>query len=150
MKPTFVKADFSKLDKFIKGLESRYAVDVGIFGARNTKIERDEVGINNAELGFIHEFGRGVPVRSFLRMPLQVKSNQILKEVVEAGAVKKMSEGNMYGVLSDLGIACEKAIAEAFDSSGYGDWKPNKKGTTPLVDTGQLRRSVASAVVALR
>lgn len=144
MKPELVKADFSKLNKFVKSLESGHAVDVGIFGARDTKKERDEGGITNPQLGFIHEFGRGVPMRSFLRMPILVKTNQILKQTVEAGALVKMAMGDMLGVLSDLGIACETAIGEAFDSAGFGDW-----GHSHLTDTGQLRRSVASAVVKL-
>ena len=73
---------------------------------------------------------------------------------MQAGALQKLAQGDVIGVLSDLGIACETAIGEAFDSSGYGDWAPNtaatinnKKSSSPLIDTGQLRRSVASAVV---
>jgi hypothetical protein len=142
-----VTYDFSKLHKFIRGLESNLAVDVGIMGAKNksgqqTKIRRDGGGINNPTLGFIHEFGRGVPIRSFLRMPLTVKADGIIKDVVEAGALKKFAEGDVWGVMSDLGFACETAIGEAFDTAGFGDW-----GHSYLTDTGQLRRSIASQVV---
>jgi hypothetical protein len=152
MKTELAEYDLSKLNKFVKELESGYAVDVGIFGAKKTKIEReDEHGgkstITNPELGYIHEMGIGVPMRSFLRMPLYLKSEEILKEVMKDGALQKLAAGDVVGVLSDLGLECEKAIAEAFETGGYGDWKPNKKGTTTLIDTGQLRRSIASQVV---
>ena len=147
MKTEIVDYDMSKLNDLVKGLQSGYAVDVGIFGARKTKINREGGGITNPELGYIHEMGLGVPMRSFLRMPIYAKSEQIIKQTVEAGAVVKLANGDVVGLLTDLGIACETAIGEAFDTGGFGDWKPNKKGTSILIDTGQLRRSIASAVV---
>jgi hypothetical protein len=142
MKPELVKYDVTKLNNLVKAFDSGYAVDVGIMGAKQTKIDRNQGTLTNPELGFIHEFGRGVPMRSFLRMPLHVKANQIIKDVVEAGALKKMAEGDVYGIMSDIGVACETAIGEAFDTSGFGDW-----GDSHLTDTGQLRRSIASKVV---
>lgn len=151
MKSKIIKEDFGNLTKFIKGLESGLCVDVGIMGE---KVQREENYMTNAEIGYIHEFGLGLPQRSFLRMPLQYKANQIVKDVVEAGALKKMAIGNVYGVMSDLGSACETAIAEAFDSGGFGTWPKDtpetmrrKKRKTILVETTQMADSITSKVV---
>lgn len=154
-----VKSDFSGLDKFVKAISTNMIVKVGIFGAKNPR--RDQKGtLTNAEVGFIHEFGTDkIPKRSFLRMPLFLYGDDILAMVKKSGAAKKLAAGKGVQVLADLGIACENVILRAFDSGGWGDWAPNapstirrksKKGRrsdSPLIDTGQLRRSIASAVV---
>jgi phage gpG-like protein len=146
--------DFKKLNKFVKCLSTDMVVQVGIFGKKNDR--KDSEGMTNAEVGFIHEFGQPphIPRRSFLRMPIYQSVDIILSQVKKAGALKKLADGKMIQVLADLGIACEIAIQNAFASGGWGDWKPNrpftieKKGSSaPLIDTGQLRRSIASAVV---
>lgn len=151
MKSKIVTMDFKKLNAFVKETLKGYYVDVGIMGK---KVNREGGGQTNAEIGFIHEFGTSkIPKRSFLRMPLFTKTEQILEQVREAGALKKLGAGKVVEVLSDLGIACEAAIGDAFDSGGFGDWAENapstirrKKSSSPLIDTGQLRRSIASVV----
>lgn len=150
MKSEIITSDFSKLNQFVKGLKSPYVVDVGIFGKKNG---RDKGGQTNAEIGFRHEFGKGVPKRSFLRMPIFQYSEDILAAVKKAGALKKIADGKMIGVLADLGVACEAVILQAFASRGWGSWAPNRPSTvrrkgsdSPLIDTGQLRRSISSAV----
>lgn len=161
-----------KLTTFAKCVSDKLAVDVGIMGGKNN---RKDGGVSNADVGFVHEFGTAkIPKRSFLRMPLFLKSDEIMESVKGAGYLKKLGAGNMRAVLSDLGIACEGAIGEAFDSAGFGSWPPNAystilrkaKGslmvrrqkaaedmfeggshTSPLIATGQLRRSITSKVV---
>lgn len=151
-----VKLDMSGLNTFAKGIETGFAqlrVRVGIMGNKSSRMKSK--GMTNADIGFIHEFGGPkIPRRSFLRMPLFQKGDEILESVKEAGALKKLAAGKTTEVLSDLGIGCEVAVLEAFDSAGFGDWESNaastikKKGSSrPLIDTGQLRRSIASAVV---
>lgn len=151
MKSEIVKADFKNLNKFIKSMHTKYVVDVGIMG---NKASRKSDELTNAEIGAIHEFGTNqIPPRSFLRMPLRLKSSDILAKVRDAGALKKLGSGNVVQVLKDLGVACEGAILEAFGSAGFGHWAPNAPSTiaqkhsdAPLIDTGQLRRSISSVV----
>jgi phage gpG-like protein len=88
-------------------------------------------------------------------MPLRIMSKHIMEETAE-GADKLLRDGNVKMVLTRMGIACEKAIQEAFRSSGFGTWRENapstiqRKGSSaPLIDTGQLRRSITSKVVEL-
>lgn len=124
MKTRVVKTDLKKLDNFVASLSDRHAVRVGIFSKH---AGRDESGgLNNPTIGAIHEFGsfsRGIPARSFLRMPLHKKSEQIVTEASQ-GAVQLMTEGKFTRVLKNLGIACENAIQEAFETKGFGSWAP--------------------------
>lgn len=153
MKSKIVKGDFSGLDRFAKLLSTNYSVRVGILGKKTNRQDSD--GQSNADIGYIHEFGQpGIPRRSFLRMPLQYKSEQILKDVKDAGALKKIVKGNFLQVFSDLGIACVAAIHEAFETRGFNTWKQNapltvllKGSSSPLIDTSQLQRSITYKVV---
>lgn len=153
-----VRLDFGNLEKFAKAINAKMEVRVGIFGNKNAR--KDETGDNkgqtNAEIGFQHEFGTNkIPKRSFLRSPIFQHSEDILKMVVKSGALKKLGTGKPVEFFTDLGIACESIVIEAFNSAGWGEWPANspatikrKKGSQPLIDTGQLRRSIASEVVA--
>lgn len=153
MKSGIVKHEMSSLDAFVKAISSDMVVKVGIMGRKNGR--KDAEGLTNADVGFIHEFGTSkIPKRSFLRMPIFQHSEDILAMVKKAGALKKLKAGLIIQVLADLGIACENVILRAFDSAGWGSWAPNtpatirRKGSSaPLIDTGQLRRSISSAVV---
>jgi len=161
MESKVVKSDFTKLDGFIKALNSNYVVRVGIMGAKNGRSDPKSKGQSNADIGFIHEFGRpgtgrrpAIPERSFLRMPLLVKAQRIIDETIQAGVFKNLMKGDMKQVMTDLGIACERAILDAFDTGGFGTWARNtaytlahKKGNSPLIDLGFLRKSIASEVV---
>ena len=169
-----VKSDFRALNKFVQGLTGpKFVVKVGILGNKTAR-HKDE--LTNAELGLIHEFGAGrIPPRSFLRLPLFLKSREIIAEASE-GFFKFLWKGDMKPVLAQLGVACENAIQDAFGSMGFGQWPQNaystilrklKKArknvwqrkqlaaevlsggathTMPLIDSGQLRRSISSKV----
>lgn len=128
-------------------------VKVGVLGRKTNR--KQDGAITNAELGAIQEFGsysNNIPARSWLRMPIHKESETIARDAGR-GAKDMVKQGNMVGVLKRLGIACEAAIQRAFASQGYGSWRPNKPATirrkgsaSPLIDKGELRRSVSSTV----
>jgi phage gpG-like protein len=147
------KFNMEPLHKFVKEINSKKRVRVGIFGDKNG---RQKGADTNASLGAIHEFGSisgGIPARSFLRMPIHMKAKEIIKNASDGmGALLK--EGGMATILKTLGFACESVVQMAFASRGFGKWKPNspvtirRKGSSaPLIDTGQLRRAISSKVV---
>lgn len=147
-----IRYDIKPLNDFVNGLKSKYVVRVGIFGDKNSRFKTN---LTNAEIGALNEFGsitKKIPKRSFLRLPLFLKTDVILKET-SVGIMPLLKKGNMQMVLKRLGIACENAIQKAFASRGYGKWKPNapltialKGSSQPLIDTSQLRRSISSKV----
>jgi hypothetical protein len=143
-------------------------VQVGIFGDKNTlhsevehvkskktgKIRPKKVGksdLMNWELGFIHEYGsteRHIPARSFLNMPLRVKGQEI---IAQAGKnfTRFVYDSNPLAFWDDLGRRCYNAVQQAFATRGFGNWATDRPRTVaekgsdaPLIDTGELRRSV--------
>ena len=139
----------------MKGLRAR----VGILGnkaGRSDDVTNAEIGVKQ-EYGFViseGEFeGATVPARSFLRMPFRHKIDFIqtmIKPVVEG----LLGEGKVGQLMHDVGIAGEKLIHQAFQSSGWGTWAPNapttirlKGSDMPLIDKGFLMRSISSKVV---
>lgn len=150
MKSELVQADFKKLNNFLKQIAQGWYVDVGIMGKKTNREDGEQT---NAEIGFIHEFGTNkIPMRSFLRAPLFAKTEEILQAMTGPVELKKMAE-DFPAFMTDLGIACEAAIQEAFDSKGFGEWAADAESTikrkgssSPLIDTKQLRFSITSAI----
>lgn len=147
-----IRSNFNGLNALVKALSDKHVVKVGIMGRKSS---RKDGLVSNAELGAIHEFGsrsKNIKDRSWLRMPIHKESDKIAREAGKASNTM-VKQGNMLGVLKNIGIACEAAIQRAFASHGYGTWKADKPATVrrkrssaPLIDSGQLRRAVTSSV----
>jgi hypothetical protein len=145
-----VEGDFSQLEAIIAGLKEKHYVDIGVFGTAVTG-----KGKPIAEYGAYNEFGSMTrpdhpPKRSFIRMPLQSKQDKISR-YVQGRAMGHIEKANIKAIFVDIGIAGESVIQEAFDTQGFGTWKPNAESTiarkgsdTPLIDDGTLRKAIAS------
>lgn len=154
MSESYVKGDFSKLEKLVKALGTKKYVDIGVLEGiihPNGKVTIAFIGAVN-ELG-TDKAGRGnktvIPARSFIKMPLETKSKEITKDV-EKDFEKNLGNGDVDKILSRLGAACEKQIQLAFESGGFGTWDPNaestiaaKKSSKPLIDIGALRKAIS-------
>jgi hypothetical protein len=146
-----IKLDNQKLKTIAKIFkENNLKIRVGILG--NSPIRSD--GQTNADVGAQHEFGtEDLPKRSFLRMPLEMKLNQTIKQM-EIMTRKTVSEiyqdRSIVKVLKKIAVVAENIVQEAFDTGGFGKWKPSnflfKKNHQTLVETQQLRKSITSEV----
>lgn len=145
-----VKADFSGLEKLLKELNAPYVTKIGVF--------KDAVtpdGEQIASYGADNEFGvktKKIPERSFIRMPLEAKQDDI-KKAVYRRAGYNLENANVRQIFEDIGFAGEAAIQEAFDTRGFGKWPENaeqtielKKSDAPLIDKGHLRHAITSKV----
>jgi hypothetical protein len=139
------------LKKLIKAFDNIPYVKVGILGKTKSRSEGD---IDNVKLGVIHEFGTDkIPMRSFLRIPIAENLDQYLKS---AGAFKKnvikkiISEESLEDFVKKIGKVAEKIVLDAFNTGGFGKWKPSnmkyKKVKQTLVETTQLRDSITSEI----
>lgn len=151
---TSVKFDNSGFKIIKEALSDKYKVRVGVLGSKATQSHGE--GATNVEIGSIHEFGsvsRGIPPRSFLRMPLELKIWDWVKankdHYYEMLKINKLRKWYVA-----LGFAAEDIIDQAFTTRGFGNWLPLKKKTIerkgsdmPLLDTGQLRRSISNKVL---
>jgi phage gpG-like protein len=151
-----VRANFDGLKKLIGSFRgvNDMRVKVGILSNKASRNAGD--GETNVSIGAKHEFGsysEHIPQRSFLKMPLEKKSQEIARSAIKTIA-QDMVNGDLIPTLKILGIAGEAAVADAFKSGGFGQWKPistmtaELKGSTAiLIETSQLQRSITSAVV---
>ena len=74
-----------------------------------------------------------------------VKKSEKSKELI--------AEGDTKTLLARLGLFAETLVQRAFETSGFGQWPALQSSTVkakgssaPLIDTGQLRRSISSEV----
>jgi hypothetical protein len=125
--------------------------DTGKIKKKKMKAESE---LTNADIGLEHEYGtEGKPMRSFLRFPI---INKMQKYLNESGFFGKeslklvMNEKNFLVWLKKIGIIGENIVSDAFETGGFGTWKPsnmaNKKVQQTLVETQQLRDSITSEV----
>jgi hypothetical protein len=134
-----------------KGLVGKSGV-VGPKAAAERKLD-DGRTVTNAELAMIHEFGDGVPERSFIRKPFDDNRQKYESRLalyarrVYAGAMKV--ERAVGLVAAEMSSDVKKYIV-----NGPGVPPPNapatiaKKGSSrPLVDTAQMKNAVTWAVV---
>lgn len=150
------------LDKLLKALKGKLPVArIGVLGGnnvRNQSVNTKGTTPTNAEVGTAHEYGapgRGLPQRSFLRVPLTEHLNKYLQN---SGALDKdtlalvIKEGTFVPWLRKVAIVAESVVSDAFDTGGFGKWPAwsdanysNNSGQL-LVDTKQLRESITSEV----
>lgn len=109
------------------------------------------------EIGAVHEFGAGrIPARSFLRSTFDAQrpkyqkflTNGLRREVVAVAKTGQTGPENL--TLKRLGLVVEgdikKRIADGIAPPLSPATIARKKSSKPLIDTGQLRASIASEI----
>lgn len=141
------------LDQLIKTLKTNPVVEVGVLGDKNSRASK-KGQLTNATVGAAHEFGTSkLPIRSFLRMPI----TENLEKFLEASGAftpetldEVIKSGSIMGWMDKVGIVAEQVIATAFETGGFGKWKPSnmrfKDNWQTLVETQQLRNSISHRV----
>lgn len=160
---------FKKLKECLEQYKNHY-VKIGVFGGNAPN------GESYPSIALLHEFGsetprtfvykgkkitiKGVPTRSFLRVPINNHIKKLKGETykqggtVEKALILDFTHGYTGVALKLLGANAEAIVQEAFDTQGYGQWERNinqeyialKGSDTPLIDTGGLRKAVTSQV----
>ena len=148
MKPN----DLSQLRDLTKQIKIATTHEVNIGIAQD--IGQYPNGEKVVDVGRRHEFGIGVPRRSFLRMPFIVKQNIIYKAI--ATSWKKITDGKSTALkeFGILGIIGQNISKDAFASGGFGKWEKLKPATEKakgsdeiLLDTSKLVQSITNWVV---
>lgn len=117
-----------------------------------THLKSAEGVLTNAAIGALHEFGsEKLPIRSFLRMPI---NDQLQKFLEKSGAFDKtvleeiVKSGSIYAWMVRVGIVAEQVVLEAFNTGGFGKWEASqmdhKQTKQTLVETQQLRNAITS------
>ncbi|MCK4782532.1 MAG: hypothetical protein KAV87_02195 [Desulfobacteraceae bacterium] len=152
-----VEVNTKELQKVMKSLTdlNGLRVKVGVLSKNNARPD-SKVGESNASIGAVHEYGsysRNIPQRSFIKMPLTMKSEELVKEIKRLMQTS-LENHNIVPLLTNVGNAAEGIIHEAFDSGGFGMWQPigpataeRKMSEAILIDKAHLQMSIMSAVV---
>lgn len=182
-KTTRIKSniDFKKFKKIIQAMSKEYKVTVGIHQEQN---EDKGDNIDIAGIGAVQEFGATInvtekmraylhytglhlkpettqitiPARSFLQMPLEEHSKELVKNVKSHFGGDQDSveyyiqeKGDLMSIAVILGQEAVNLINEAFETSGFGKWQPlnsytierrTNESSLPLLDTGDLRSRI--------
>jgi hypothetical protein len=143
------------LDQLIKALRGQLPhARVGILGDKTHRKAGTDSEKTNAQIGAKHEFGDdGMPIRSFLRVPITDHMQEFLNKsrFFDPVALKDvLRTGSIITWVKKIGIVGESVVAEGFATGGFGKWKPSnmarKKNHQTLVETQQLRNSITSDV----
>lgn len=154
---TFTDRDrgYARLIPGLADLHGRdLSVEVGIFEDAGPA---EGGGLSLAELAALHEFGSAdgtIPARPFIRQTF-ARSRNLLAQAISA-AMRRAIDGaaplNAEGLLLSAGDAL---VAQVRETILAGLNPPNaastlrqKRGTTPLIDTGRLLASISARVVA--
>ena len=130
-------------------LETRKSAVVGIFGPA-AAAQHGDSDLTNVEVASRNEFGFGVPERSFIRATFDMRRAQmspLMRKAAGAAARKKLP---MEWALAIVG---QKFLDEIIKRINSRIPPPNapatiaeKGSSTPLIDTGQLKQSIAFKV----
>jgi len=148
------------LDAFKKRLEllrlRKSYVKAGVMSNKNARTQAGAVGLSNAELASIHEYGLGhVPARPFIRPPFVANKASYLDILRNAygAAMKSNDPSGFRRALALIGMKMTADIKN-YVTQGAGVPPPlaastvaRKGSSRPLVDTGQLINSVSYEVV---
>ena len=138
----------AKFDALLKALNVP-AVDlrVGIFSGAGTEPEGQTV----AEVATYHEFGYGVPQRSFLRAYLEQEQEKVLDDLTKQlqsvvdGKRSLKTALNRVGLVVVAGI--KERISNRIEPALAAETIKRKGSDVPLINTGQLRNSIVHKVV---
>ncbi|MBL3520301.1 hypothetical protein [Aliarcobacter lanthieri] len=124
--------------------------DAGTYKKKKGENEID--GPKTIEVAIWHEFGtkKGIPRRSFLRMPFIEKQAELNKQINRSWEKIVTGKGTAINELGRLGIFAEEyVIDKAFETGGFGKWKKldprtvkRKNAPFILIDTNQLQNSI--------
>lgn len=114
--------------------------------------------VNNAELMYIHSHGsqlKGIPARPVIEPAIAAPGNKelIAAELEQAAkAAMEGSQAKMVQFLNRAGLVAQNACRKWF-TDPRNNWAPNKPSTIkakgssrPLIDTGELRKSITYVV----
>jgi hypothetical protein len=142
-----------------RGYRKRVAAIIGagpvdtIVGVIGEKASADHEGITVGELAEIHEFGLGVPERSFLRAWFDQNREKVIVRLRAAhrkvllGELTPQRAGEIIGLWAVGEI--QRFIADGKVKPALDPRTVVAKGSSvPLIDTGQLRSAISYAVEA--
>lgn len=128
---------------------SRAETTVGIHSSEGSEEHSD--GLTVLALGAIHEFGQGVPERSFIRTWYDARRDEMVKALRDQLKVSVLRQEPLERALDRFALLaqadCQKWISDGNVKPPLADSTIRRKGSSkPLIDTGVLRSSILGKV----
>ncbi|MFJ7312524.1 hypothetical protein ACIQVE_07085 [Pseudomonas sp. NPDC098747] len=156
MKPVVVQDHTAKVLEAIEALTKQQV----LIGIPSSKAERKEgEPINNAQLGYIHEFGApaaNIPARPFLIPGVELGKESIENHMKKAAkAALSSDKAKVENELHAAGLVGQAGARYQINSGDHAPLaegtlsarrKRGRTGEKPLIDTGQLRNSITYVV----
>jgi len=152
------KDDVSKVLASIQDLAKKQVL-VGIPASKAERQEGDEEPINNAQLGYIHEYGApasNIPARPFLSPGIARTQESINNHLQKAAKAAMEGDSEKVDVeLNATGLIAQAGARNEINSGNFEDLKAStlaarrrrgRTGVKPLIDTGQLRNSITYVI----
>lgn len=121
------------------------SVFVGIQGSEGDAQHGDD-GMSNVEMGTLHEFGIGVPERSFIRATIDAYEKPITEKLATFGqrvVLGELSEDAALGLVGEYAVGLIKGRIQSHIPPPNAPETIAKKGTeTPLIEHGTLFSSI--------
>lgn len=129
-------------------------ITVGLHGDEGAGSHDEKSGLSTAEIGEAHEFGLGVPQRSFIRAWFDENQSEI-ERVLNSQITKALSEGHdldwgLERVALWAQADMQKRIVDGIKPDNHPMTIARKGSSTPLIDTGVLKASLLAYVNAKR
>lgn len=147
-----VDRGYARLLHKLKKLKRRHSVTVGIHQKEGAESHAD-TPLTVAQVGAIHEFGIGVPERSFVRGYANGHAKEIQKATKKAAERSVARNGDPARELDRLGLEIAAGMQENISNGGKPPFKAlaaatiaGKGSSKPLIDTGQMRQSIRHKV----
>lgn len=136
-----------KIEAFLKDMQG-HKLYVGVTKSSNS---RPKDGASNALIAYVHEFGVGVPERSFLRSTVLEQAQKYVKiqrdniiPAIKSGVMTAEEAYRRLGIVAsnDVKLKITNGPFTALDQKTI-----DRKGSSkPLIDTGELRQSITYEV----
>lgn len=120
-------------------------------------------GLNNAALGYIHEKGApeaNIPARPFLEPGIKAVQNETIDGLKKAGEFALQGRVEAVGrQLHRVGLRAVNSVRAVINAGVPPPLKPStlagrrrrgRKGTVPLIDTGQLRNAITYVIRSIK
>lgn len=151
-----IKKDKTALIRATTKLLVKNAVYVGVPESENA---RDDGPIGNAALAYLHDTGspaNNIPARPFLATGIAAGKAAIVRQFERAGkAALDGKAGEINAALNAAGLAGQSAVQRKITEGPFAPLsektikarqRKGRTGTKPLLDTGELRRSISYVI----
>ena len=133
----------------MRSMDGSVTSRVGVFGEK-AKAQHNDDAISNGALAAVHEFGVGVPERSFVRGWVDQSKPEIVSQLKATATAVASGKGTIYQGMHRFGQWGDLAMVKRITAHIPPPLSPvtvaRKGHAVPLVETGELLRSIDSAV----